>query len=107
MAVYTGGSLTNLTQVAADWWYSEVSFDTQAGVTYQIAVDGKWWGGDIQQGYIQLSINEVPAPPPPANDNFADRLLVAGPNFTLVATNDSATVEPGEPSHAGCLNHST
>ena len=107
VAVYTGGSLTNLTQVAADWWYSEVSFDTQAGMTYQIAVDGKWWGGDIQQGYIQLSINEVPAPPPPANDNFADRLLVAGPDFTLVATNDSATVEPGEPSHAGCLNHST
>jgi hypothetical protein len=35
----------------------------------------------------------------PANDNFADRLTLAGTNLTLTATNVGASKEPGEPNH--------
>ncbi|HMH41941.1 MAG TPA: NF038122 family metalloprotease, partial [Pyrinomonadaceae bacterium] len=57
VAVYTGNSLSSLTQVAfnddsqAGVITSSVTFNASAGTTYSIAVDG--WGGD--QGSIKLS----------------------------------------------------
>jgi len=56
LAVYTGGSLGGLTQVAAndDWngTTSRVSYAASAGVTYRIAVDGySSYGGSYQVGW--------------------------------------------------------
>lgn len=39
---------------------------------------------------------------PPSNDDFANRTLLRGPaRMTVQANNAAATVEPGEPAHAG------
>lgn len=107
MAVYTGDSISSLIQVAADSVHSELNFDAVAGRTYQIAMGATSSGTEIRQGYCEFRLNQVPAPPAPANDRFADRIVITGNEFTLISTNDGATAEPGEPSHAGCPNHST
>lgn len=107
MAVYTGDSFSNLIQVAADSVHSELNFDAVAGRTYQIAMGATSSGTEIRQGYCEFRLNQVPAPPAPANDRFAGRIVITGNQFTLISTNDGATAEPGEPSHAGCPNHST
>src|SRR5438874_1285468 len=39
----------------------------------------------------------------PPNDNFANRTVLVGPTNTVTASNGGATVEPGEPQHAGEL----
>jgi hypothetical protein len=39
--------------------------------------------------------------PRPANDSFAQRLVLEGTAISLVSTNQDATKEPGEPNHAG------
>src|SRR5262245_62081586 len=36
----------------------------------------------------------------PANDNFANRLLLTGTNVNTTGANVDATKEPGEPNHA-------
>ena len=38
---------------------------------------------------------------PPANDNFANAIALAGDGGSQAGTNDEATPEPGEPHHAG------
>jgi VWFA-related protein len=47
---------------------------------------------------------------PPANDNFADRIILTGPDWIefdifsgILTTNKGATKEPGEPNHAGIV----
>jgi hypothetical protein len=40
-----------------------------------------------------------PPPPAPANDAFANRIVLPGANLTVSANNESASHEPGEPSH--------
>jgi hypothetical protein len=37
----------------------------------------------------------------PANDNFANRVVLAGTNISLTASNIGATKELGEPNHGG------
>src|SRR5689334_5903981 len=37
----------------------------------------------------------------PANDAFANRTTLSGPTNTILASNVGATIEPGEPQHAG------
>ena len=71
---------------------SEVIFVAEAGVTYQIAVDG--FNGAT--GTVSLTIATLP----PANDDFQDSQELSGPAPVEVAgTNVFATSEPGEPSH--------
>ena len=62
LAVYTGSSLANLTEVASDDdgapnYNSTATFYTRSGVTYQIAVDGY----DGAPGNIRLSVVFTPA----------------------------------------------
>jgi len=102
LAVYTGSSLDNLTQVASDddsgrrscgRADSEVRFQAQGGTTYRIAVDGKAGA----QGRFDLNF-EASA----ANDDFAaaEALPVGFPTGGTGSTR-FASKEPGEPSHAG------
>jgi thiol-disulfide isomerase/thioredoxin len=69
LGVYAGTEVYSLTEVASnddedypDILTSKVSFDTVAGQTYQIAVDG--YGGDF--GSVRLSLQAGPPPPAPA-----------------------------------------
>src|SRR5438876_5883457 len=39
----------------------------------------------------------------PPNDTFANRITLSGANITITASNIGATIEPGEPQHAGEL----
>jgi hypothetical protein len=89
--VYTGPSVDNLTR--ADWSYrpglniSHLEFRVLAGVTYYISVLDNH---DVA-GTLHLKVLA-----PPANDQFANRIVVAGTNVLLVSSLLEATEEPGE-----------
>ena len=102
LGVYTGAAVNALTLVASDndsggGSTSRAVFPVTGGVTYQIAVDGS--GG--ASGNITLNLDFTPAVPPPANDNFANRIVLAGATVTTTGTNNGATKEAGEPNHNG------
>ena len=97
LAVYTGAAVGALTEVASNddspgiGTGSSVSFATTPGTVYRVAVDG--FGGKV--GGFFLSWRSAPP-----NDNFADRIALAGASGTR--TGDSsfgATLEPGEDFH--------
>ncbi len=92
VAVYTGTSVTSLTQVATGSGCS-VTFNASAGVAYKVAVDGSG------EGATHLNIHVLS---PPANDNFANRQTI-GPALpaTVSGTKVDATAEAGEPDHGG------
>lgn len=100
LGVYTGSSVSSLTEVAANDDYqglsSQASFFSPAGQTYQIAVDG--YAGD--SGNVQLQVELVEAQQA-TNDLFANRTIVTGTNAVVSGNNLAATFEPGEPDHAG------
>jgi hypothetical protein len=109
LAVYTGGSLGGLTEVASDHGgtitetfncemegmagASEVHFDAVAGTSYKIAVDGAGGGeGPFSLGFERGA----------TNDNFAAAHVLEGPlPLYGVPDNRFATTQPGEPPHAG------
>ncbi|HXI50624.1 MAG TPA: S8 family serine peptidase, partial [Candidatus Saccharimonadales bacterium] len=100
LAVYTGGSVNSLTLVAQNddsggSLTSQVNFSAVAGTTYHFVVDGF----AAHTGTIQLNL-AGPVPPPPANDQFANRTPF-GWATSVTGNNDGATEEPGEPNHAG------
>ncbi|MEG4489577.1 PPC domain-containing protein, partial [Microcoleus sp. D2_18a_B4] len=75
LSVFTGSAVNNLSLIGSNDDgggnnTSLLSLNAIAGTTYQIAVDGF----SSATGSIQLNI----APPPPANDNFANRIALTG-----------------------------
>ena len=96
LGVYTGASVSALTEVASATAPSNVvakaTFDAVQGTVYHIAVDGKDGASGSFTLYLRL---------PPSNDDFANRFTLANTNITITATNANATNEAGEPSHAG------
>ncbi|ESA35241.1 peptidase s8 and s53 subtilisin kexin sedolisin [Leptolyngbya sp. Heron Island J] len=96
LAVYTGSTLSSLTEVASNDDFgalqSAVRFNVVAGTTYQIAVDGF----DVQTGNIMLNLNLLPN-----NDNFANRIALNGFNVSTTGNNVGFTREFGELNHAG------
>jgi subtilisin family serine protease len=103
LSVFTGSALSSLTLIGANddsggGLTSLVSLNATAGTTYRIAVDGY----STATGAIQLNI----APPPPANDNFANRIALTGATATTTGTNRGATGEVGEPAQSGPINSS-
>ncbi|MGH3440624.1 MAG: calcium-binding protein, partial [Nitriliruptorales bacterium] len=94
LAVYTGAAVGALAEVASNddtpglGTGSAVSFATTPGTTYRIAVDG--FGGKV--GGFFLTWHSAPP-----NDNFADRIALAGASGSRPADDSSgATLEPGE-----------
>jgi hypothetical protein len=101
LSVYEGSDLDNLTLRGANDdgggnLASLVSLDATAGTTYRLAVDGF----SSATGAIQLNI----APPPPPNDNFANRIALTGDSANSTGSNIRATAEEGEPSQSGPIN---
>ena len=108
LAVYTGSSVSGLTEVASnddsggnDW--SGVRFNAQQGRAYHIAVDG--WDGDT--GAIVLnwqaasSGGDTGGGSQASADDFADRVALSGASGKREGTNVGAGIETGEPRHSG------
>jgi len=99
LGVYTGDAVDALTEVASNSFEfgAFVGFDAVAGTTYSIAVDSP--GDAVIDFDLYVAVFE-----PPANDNFADALVVPGsPAPVTVAPASSlsgSSIEPGEPNHA-------
>jgi hypothetical protein len=105
LAVYRGTSVGALSEVASNDETSEtvstsrVTFDAVAGTVYYVAVDGYNDGTTTAQGSVSLNWSLTPRP---ANDNFAAaQLLAAATTGSATGTNRGATIEWGEPYHAG------
>jgi hypothetical protein len=100
LAVYTGDSVSALTLKAANDdatgsdTTSLVALDVTAGTNYQIAVDG--YNG--AEGLLHLGLAFAPAS---SNDDFANRITLAGSMATASGSNRGATREAGEPIHGG------
>jgi hypothetical protein len=97
LAVYTGATVTSLTQVAAndDWnnvTQSRVTFNAIAGTVYRIAVDAFRADG----GAVTLRVNAAPP-----NDNFVNAIALSGTSAITNGYNTNATSEVSEPAHAG------
>ena len=98
LAVYTGGALAGLVEVAADddsggASTSKVSFTATAGVVYRVSVDGfSGVSGSIKLSWLALL--------PPVNDNFANAQVLSGAAGAVTGSNVLATAEVGEPVHA-------
>jgi hypothetical protein len=96
-AIYTGTELASLTPVAISETGAAASFEVVSGLDYQIVVDGAGKYDFTPNLTVTLALQ-----PPPANDNFAAATVLTGTSATVSsATNISASVESGEPSHAG------
>jgi hypothetical protein len=104
LAVYTGTSVSALATVVSDDesggnHTSLLNFYPQAGMTYQIAVDGFLEAGfPVSTGNIQLHLLLEARP---GNDDFASRSTLTGTNVTATSFNVNASKETGEPNHAG------
>jgi hypothetical protein len=85
--VYLGNSFGTLTSVASG--SGVLMFDCVAGIAYQMAVDGV--GGASGEFQLELSTTSRPA-----NDRFADRVILSGSAVTVDGTTVAATREPGE-----------
>ena len=73
---------------------SLVTFDAVIGETYDLAVDG--WGGAT--GSVNLHVQQGA---PPGNDSFGGSNVLSGASASSTGTTRFATVEAGEPNHAG------
>lgn len=106
LAVYTGGSVDNLTFVGSNDncsntcdGASTVDLMLVGGQTYRIAVDGANYGSGAASGNFSLAILSLTAP---FQDNL-DSAYDLGNNFngSIAGTNYNATAEPGEQVHLG------
>ena len=101
LGVYTGGQVENLTTIAAnddagDGLQSRISFVSQAGTTYYIAVDG--YDGESGSVGLNLTLQTGGAP---AHDRFAAAITLNGSAISTTGSNVGASKETGEPSHGG------
>ncbi len=102
LGVYTGSSVSNLTLLAsndndpAGGNSSIVTLNVEAGTDYQIAVDG----ASGATGSTTVNVSTMLRPP---NDLFANRISITGSLTTVTGSNNLATAETGEPTHANLL----
>ena len=101
LGVYTGSTMETLTPAGANSEsddanspQSQAYFDAVAGTTYYIAVDGFVGSVVGSNGNVLLHLGMTPP-----NDDFANATVVVGGSVT--GSNVAATVETGEPVHAG------
>jgi PASTA domain len=94
LAAYTGDAVNSLIKVASNdnacGTRSSISFVTDQGVTYRIAVDGA--NGAVGGFTVQLRLG-------PLNDNFTDAMVLAGDVGGVGGTTVGASREPNEPDY--------
>lgn len=102
LAVYRGGNLATLTELAHDDDVSatnvtsKVSFTVVQGTTYYIAVDGFNGGARGATGSITLHVVVGPGTYNAQNDDYADRAVITGEYAVVTGSSELATIEPGE-----------
>jgi hypothetical protein len=93
IVVHTGNRLTNLSSIVESYEPTGATFLTEPGRAYQIEVRGESCG--YSRATFDLSLKFYPTP---ANDDFADRILLAGTNVTMTnAVLLGSRMEEGEP----------
>jgi len=98
LAVYTGTNVALLTPVAysddssTSVLTSKVKFSAKAGTVYRIAVDGY----NASTGSITLNISTSGGADRSENDDFVDRIEIAGAYTVARGSSKYATTEPGE-----------
>lgn len=96
LAAYTGDAVNNLNKVASNdnacGTRSAISFATEEGVTYGIAVDGA--NGSTGGFTLQLRLG-------PLNDDFAHAIVLTGDVGGVGGTTLGASREPNEPEYLG------
>ncbi|HEY6887529.1 MAG TPA: PKD domain-containing protein, partial [Solirubrobacter sp.] len=101
LAVYRGASLNALSSVTADDssgcgdGASAVTFDTVAGETYWLALDGVAGAS----GAFRISLHGTSTAAPPGD--LRSQALTISTDGDISTTNLRASKEPGEPNHAG------
>lgn len=101
LAVYVGARVDGLTLIENNNDHdavrtSQVQFIAEAGVEYQIVVDGF----SAATGAIRLELLQTQPQPAGGNDAFANRFIITGLSAQLSGVNTNATKEVGEPDHA-------
>jgi hypothetical protein len=97
LGVYTGATLGTLATVSTRDDYpistrATVTFSAVAGTTYRIAVDG--YRGASGTAVVGVNVR-------PPNDDFANGYVIDGDIARTSGYSINATVEGGEPNHAG------
>lgn len=105
IAVYTGDSVDQLTPVSGTeiWGSSTLLFPVSAGMTYRIAIDGKY---DPATESPFMEDPEMWVSAFPGNDDFENpwplpRAPLGGTLGMIGLGSVGATKQPGEPDHAG------
>ncbi|NEN89555.1 MAG: S8 family serine peptidase [Okeania sp. SIO3H1] len=106
LGIYTGDSVSNLTEVASDdnggdGLQSQVTFEVIEGTNYKIAVDGyfSFFNGFAEEGNIVLDLDLATSEI--SNDDFADSATLSGNSDNATASSINASIESGEPDHVG------
>jgi hypothetical protein len=95
LTVYTGNTLDSLTQITCTSWDNSFQTSVSPGTTYYIQLGSVY---DSDSGHISVYLNFTPAP---ANDDFANAMVVGDIPFSNTVYNASASTESGEP-NPGC-----
>jgi hypothetical protein len=88
LAVYTGSSLDQLTQIDSRCWGDWLTFQAEAGTTYYFQIGGRYGDGGSLTLYLEG---------PPENDNFANAVQVSGIPFDHYTDTRAASLEATEP----------
>ena len=95
--VYTGNMIAGLSPVTSGILYypgTDIEFDVQAGITYQIAFDNDLQSYAPTPGPFAFNLDFISVP---RNDNFINRTIISGSWISLTDSSLLATLEPGEP----------
>ncbi len=96
--VYTGNTISGLKSVAKGASGIPARFTARRGAIYRIAISGR----ENSSGQFELRLSQRPA-----NDDLAGASPIEGDEFTISTSLVGATVEQGEPIHAGLLSDQT
>src|SRR5262249_26451645 len=98
IGVYTGDSISNLTALSESIYsFYPCHFIAHPGDRVYIEVSG--FSQEIPDGFGPFTLN-ISQAESPANDDFANRIVLSGASVQATGTVVNATVEPGEPNSA-------
>jgi len=95
----SGSGFPNLTLLTCAFSDNPTNLNVEAGKTYYFQVVGNG-----QTGVLQLNLQQIF---PPANDNFANAVVITSLPFSATVDNSNATFESGEPGGCEPVNGST
>jgi hypothetical protein len=97
VGIWQGSLVRSLVEVGDSGWGRDADAAVVAGATYFVQVAADWRYGGVPTAFT-LSWRQSVAP---ANDRFDAPLALTGNTGTITQSNAEASIEPGEPLHAG------